>query len=143
MRVFNPDVKTLEDHPFNATVLSGKYYLAIDQEMSPISLQPIPISFYNNYDKYQGFNTTHSNLMFLIPSIQPFSLQSIFLFSFSSKRECTQFHSMHVSPFQTLKSSADSDCVFGTAAMEKIQFQKEVPTIELKNGEEHIKIVFN
>jgi hypothetical protein len=32
LRVFNPDVKTLEDHPFNVTVGAYDYYLAVDEE---------------------------------------------------------------------------------------------------------------
>lgn len=74
LRVFNPDVKTLEDHPFNVTVSANDYYLAVHDDYTLIQTQALPISYYDNYDKVQEFNKTHSSLIFLIPSTAPFSL---------------------------------------------------------------------
>jgi hypothetical protein len=49
--VFNPDVKELVDHPFNVTVSQNEYYSVIDEEMNPLLIQAIPITYYSNTEK--------------------------------------------------------------------------------------------
>ena len=38
VRVFNPDVKILEDYPFNVTVLADQYFLAVNEKMEVVTL---------------------------------------------------------------------------------------------------------
>jgi hypothetical protein len=71
--VFNPDVKELVDHPFNVTVSQNEYYSVIDEEMNPLLIQAIPITYYSNTEKEQYINTTHSELAVLVPKIRAYS----------------------------------------------------------------------
>jgi hypothetical protein len=54
-------------------VSQNEYYSVIDEEMNPLLIQAIPITYYSNTEKEQYINTTHSELAVLVPKIRAYS----------------------------------------------------------------------
>jgi len=86
----------------------------------------LPLTFYDNYHKYIGVNSTHANLYFLLPHIPPFSLTKVFLFTFYYQSDCRAFYHSFV------ESSADPLCIHGAPVYQLVDDEdNSFPSIRL------------
>jgi len=102
----------------------------------------LPLSYYDNYDKLQDFNKTHSNLVFKVAKLQPYTVHQLFLFEFASKFDCLDFFKIYV-PSHNDKITAEEVCIYGQPSIYPYKLDQEIPKIELSKKNDNLRIIFD